>query len=68
MNKKIISILFIFIILFSSMLIYIYINQSTSEEKQYDGSTENVTDEDITNEIDELFLDEDGEIEIGEMV
>ena len=68
MNKKIISIFFIFIILFSAMLIYIYFNQSTSEEKQYDGSSEDVTDDEISNEINDLFLDEDSEIEIGEMV
>ncbi|MCK5261169.1 MAG: hypothetical protein KAJ44_03235 [Thermoplasmatales archaeon] len=52
----------------SVMVSYSYFNQSTTEEKQYDGSTETINDEDIVNEIDEIFLGEDDEIEIGEMV
>ncbi len=68
MDKKLISIFFLFIILVSVMVMYSYFNQSTTEEKQYDGSTETINDEDIVNEIDEIFLGEDDEIEIGEMV
>jgi len=62
------SIFLLFIMLFSVILIYIYFNLSTTEEKQYNGSNETISDEDILNEIDQIFLDEDSEIEIGEMV
>jgi len=68
MNKKTMSIFLLFIMLFSVILIYIYFNLSTTEEKQYNGSNETISDEDILNEIDQIFLDEDSEIEIGEMV
>lgn len=67
MNKKIISILFLLIILVSSLLVYTYIDQP-STETQDDDLPHTTTEEDIFEEIDNTFLDEDDEIEIGEMV
>ena len=69
MNKKILSIIFLLLLLFVSIaFIYIYFNQNEVDEKQYDGSSKNVNDEDVANEIDDMFIEEDDEIEIGEIV
>jgi CHASE3 domain sensor protein len=68
MDKKIISIFFLLIIFVSIAVAYSYFNQSITKEKQYDGSIETIDEEDIVNEIDNIFLEEDDEIEIGEMI
>lgn len=68
MNKKIASIIFLFIIILSVFVAYMYFNQSNTNEDQYTGNVENISDEDISNEIDDIFLEEDEEIEIGEMI
>jgi len=47
---------------------YIYFNQSQTDGTQYESSGKNVSDEDVANEIDDMFLDEDDEIEIGDIV
>jgi hypothetical protein len=70
MDKKIISICFLLIIVITVTVTYIAFNQSTSVKNQQnnipvDGD---VTDEEIFDEIDVLFLSEDEEIIIGEMV
>jgi len=68
MNKKIISILFLLIIFFSMALVYSYLNKTSSDEKQFDSTVGTITDENVAEEIDNLFIEEDDEIEIGEMV
>jgi hypothetical protein len=70
MDKKIISIFFLLIIVIAVTVTYVAYNQISSEEKQQDYTpTDNdVTAEDIYDEIDDAFLSEDDEIEIGEMV
>ena len=68
MNKKIASIIFLFIIIISVFVAYIYFNQSNTNEDQYSGNVETISDDDISNEIDDIFLEEDEEIEIGEMI
>ncbi|MDH7517540.1 MAG: hypothetical protein QHH19_04270 [Candidatus Thermoplasmatota archaeon] len=68
MNKKIVSILFLLIVFVSVALAYIYFNQAATDEKGYSGSSKDVSDEDLANEIDDIFLDEDSEVEIGEMI
>lgn len=70
MDKKIISICFLLIIVIAVTVTYIAFNQPSSVENQQnnvpvDG---NVTNEDISDEIDDFFISEDDEIEIGEMV
>jgi hypothetical protein len=47
---------------------YIYFNQIETDERQYDSSGKTINDEDIANEIDDMFIEEDDEIEIGEMI
>jgi type II secretory pathway component PulC len=68
MDKKIISIFLLLIIFVSIAVTYSYFNQSITKEKQYDGSIETIDEEDIVNEIDNIFLEEDDEIELGEMI
>lgn len=47
---------------------YSYFTQPTTEERPYDYSIDSVDDKDISNEINNLLIDEDYEVEIGEMV
>jgi len=68
MNKKIISIFFLLIILVSIALVYSYFSQKSTDENQYSSSPETLADSDIAGEIDNAFLAEDDEVEIGEMV
>lgn len=68
MNKKIISIFFFLIIMVVITFTYSYFTQSSTEEKQYDYSIDSIDDKDISNEIDNLLIDENYELEIGEMV
>ena len=68
MNKKIILIFFLLIIMVTITLAYTNFTQPTTEEKTYDYSKDYVNDKDINNEIDNLLIDEDYELEIGEMI
>ena len=69
MDKKILSIFFLLIIVISATVLFVTFNQSSSQEyEQSDYPAEDLTDEDISNEIDDEFLSEDDEIDIGEMV
>jgi hypothetical protein len=70
MDKKIISLCFLLIIVIAVTVTYIASNQLSSEEDQqnYVPVYGDVTDEDITDEINDIFISEDDEIEIGEMV
>lgn len=47
---------------------YSYFTQSSTEEKTYDYSIDSIDDKDISDEIDNLLIDENYEVEIGEMV
>lgn len=67
MNKKIISIFFLLIIFISITLGYSYYI-SNSNEQQYNSPIQTISDNNISEEIDETFIEEDDEIEIGEMV
>ncbi len=68
MNKKIISLFLLLILMVSITFAYIFINQSKTDGNQYDSSGKNVSDEDVANEIDDMFLEEDDEVEIGEII
>jgi len=68
MNKKFISIAFVFIIIISAVILFVYFSQSDTGENGYDNSIETIDDEDIQDEFDDFFLGEDDEVEIGEMV
>ena len=69
MDKKILSIFFLLIIVISATVLFVTLNQSSSQEDQQNYSpAEGLSDEDISNEIDDEFLSEDDEIDIGDMV
>jgi hypothetical protein len=68
MDKKIISIFFLLIIMVAITLSYSYFTQISTDEKPYDYSVDSVDDKDIIDEIDNLLIEEDYEVEIGEMV
>ena len=68
MNKKIISIFFLLIILLSITIIYNFYNKVSNDEKHYDSPIETIDENNISEEIDNTFIEEDDEIEIGEMV
>ena len=70
MDKKIISLCFLLIIVIAVTVTYITSDQLSSEEDQqnYVPAYDDVADEDITDEINDIFISEDDEIEIGEMV
>ena len=68
MNKKITSIIFLFIIVISAVILYGYLSQPDAEESKYNDSTGTIDEEDIENEFNDFFLDEDDEVEIGDMI
>ena len=68
MNKKITLVFFLLIIMVTITLAYTYFTQPTTEEKTYDYSADSVNDKKISDEIDNLLIDEDHEVEIGEMI
>jgi hypothetical protein len=70
MDKKIISLCFLLIIVIAVTVTYVVSNQLPPVESQQDyvPADGDVTDEDINDEINDIFISEDDEIEIGEMV
>lgn len=68
MNKKMISIFFLLIIMVSIAFVYVYFNQNETNENLYESSGKNINNEDVASEIDDIFIEEDDEVEIGEMI
>jgi len=70
MDKKIISLCFLLIIVIAVTVTYVVSNQLSPVESQQDyvPADGDVADEDINDEINDIFISEDDEIEIGEMV
>lgn len=68
MNKKVISILSLLIILLSLILVYRFYNEVSDDGDQYTLPDETIDEDNITEEIDNIFIEEDDEIEIGDMV
>ena len=68
MDKKVLSIFLILLIVVSATVLFVTLKESTSEDQQDYSVGEDVTDDDISDEIDDAFLSEDDEIDIGEMV
>ena len=67
MKKIVLTVLFVLILILSSVLIYhIAINEPVKVKQTIDD--ENVTSSDISNEIDDVLLKEDDEIDIGDMI
>ncbi len=69
MNKKIISTFVLLLILISATLVFVMFNQPESDDRSEDYTpTDDVTDDDISNEIDEYFISEDDDLDIGDMI
>ena len=68
MNKKIITILSLLIMLISITLVYSYYNSTGDEVKQYNLSNDSIDENNISDEINNLFIEENDEIEIGDMI
>jgi len=69
MDKKILSISVLLMIVIAATTLFVYFkNSDSADERGYSSDTEDVTDEEITNEIDDAFLSEDDEVEIGDMI
>ena len=69
MDKKILSISLILVIVVSTTVLYVALKEPAYEEDHQDISLgESPTNEDISNEIDDIFLSENDEIDIGEMI
>jgi len=68
MNKKIISLFLLLILMVSITATYVYFNQNENNGNQYDSSDKTVDDTDIANEIDDMFIEEDEEVEIGDII
>jgi len=68
MDKKILSLSLFLVMLIAILGAYIVIIESVSEEKGSVVNDNNIADEDIKSEIDNVFLEEDEEIDIGEMI
>jgi len=69
MDKKILSLFIILVIVVSTTVLYVTLKEPTYKEDQQDFSLgENPTNEDISNEIDDAFIPEDDELDIGEMI
>ena len=67
MKKMFLTIISVFIIIISSVLVYhITADKSVDFDQTIDG--EDVTLSDVSNEIDDILLDEDDEIDIGEII
>lgn len=68
MNKKIVTIAIALIILACSIVLIIKFREYSHEEKEGQGTEEDHPADEIISEIDKNLLDEDDDIEIGEMV
>jgi hypothetical protein len=67
MNKKILSLFFLLIVLVSVTVAYAYFNQSTHSEDHKD-TGDDIDNDTLNEEIDATLLDEDEDIEIGDMI
>ena len=68
MNKKILSLVFLLILLVSVTISYAYFLHPASEEDHQTDLDGDVDQETFTSEIDSTFLDENQDVEIGEMI
>ena len=66
MNKKIVSLVVLLILLVSMAATYIVLNQPSTEE-EISFSDSDIPDDDISNEVSGSFLDEDDEVDIGDI-
>ena len=68
MNKKILSLLFLLILLVSVTVSYAYFSQPSTSENHQTSTGGDVDDDTVSSEIDATLLDEDEGVEIGDMI
>jgi len=68
MNKKILSVLFLLLIVVSATVSYRVLNQPVAQNNQSNSSSGTITQDEMAGEINNIFINETQEIEIGEMV
>ena len=68
MNKKNFVVLFLLLIVVSATVSYRVLNQPATQNNQSYGSSGIITQDDMAGEINNIFINETQEIEIGEMV
>jgi len=68
MNKKILAVLFLLLIVVSVTVSYRILNQPVAQNNQSNGLSGTITQDDMAREINDIFINETQEIEIGEMV
>jgi len=68
MNKKIISLLFLLILLVSVTVSYAYFNQPSTSDVDQTNTDGYIDDDTVSSEIDSTLLDEDQGVEIGDMI
>jgi len=70
MDKKITSIMILLIIFVSATIAFVSFKQleSTEDQQTYTSEDDDVTYEELSNEIDDAFLSEDDDVVIGDMI
>jgi peptidoglycan hydrolase CwlO-like protein len=68
MNKKILAVLFLLLIIVSATVSYRVLNQPLAKNNQSNGLSGTITQDEMAGEINNIFINETQEIEIGEMV
>lgn len=68
MNKKIISLLFLLILLVSVTVSYAYFSQPSTSDNHQTNTNGDIDDNTVSTEIDSTFLDETQDVEIGDMI
>jgi len=69
MDKKITAITILLMIVVSATIAFVFLKQTESTDNQtYSPTGDDVTYEEISNEIDDSFISEDDEVDIGDMI
>ena len=68
MDKKILSILVLLVVVVSATVLFVSFKESSQDEQQDFSTGEDLADDDISDEIDDAFIPEDEELDIGDMI
>ena len=68
MSKKVLSLLFLLILLVSVTVSYAYFSQPSTSENHQTNTGGDVDDDTVSSEIDATLLDENEGVEIGDMI
>ena len=68
MNKKIISLAVLLVLLISMAATYVVINQPSAENEDLGIPDYKISDDDVESEVGSSFLEEDDEVDIGDIL